>query len=243
MTGPLGDSELFVDAALASLENVHRLQSSAKAAASVGNFGHGCSLLILSMEELGKAIGYRLCAEGWARIEGKGKSQEFVVSIPIVGEKRFWLYGHADKRDVTTGLGLLFLIPFFAMILLYLSKVPVSSTPAPSEVSVPGETGTEPTALDLLEFRELDALRESGLYVEIKEGSIASPNAITSGKFERLNRLVSGYVSASEDAVRIGIVSELVKTVKEAWIRFQKMLDDSDSHEKGRAADRGSKAV
>lgn len=202
----------FDHAALVTLENAERLRESARAAASIKNFGHARALLVLSLEELGKAIGFRLCAEGWARIEGKGKGKEFVIRA--LGDKRYRFASHSAKRDVTFGLGLLQLVLVFIRVIALLATGSDASPRHAAEAAQTARTGDlaslfPPELMD--DVNDLDGVREGGLYVDFERELVMSPSAATQESFDRLNEFVATHFDTASAHVRNGVTAEVLR--------------------------------
>ena len=76
----------------------------AEALAERGFYGFATAHLVLSEEELGKGLGYRLVIEGLAEIRGENRSRKLVV-LPGKLDLEFHLYSpHYDKTTLKTGL-------------------------------------------------------------------------------------------------------------------------------------------
>jgi hypothetical protein len=197
--------------------------------------------LAISLEELGKAVAFKLCADGFGRIEGKHRRRKVVLSSPVLGEKEFALFDHPTKRGIPFWLEFLsVMVPGTIRVIGVLGRAgtgPASSPPtpdAPEATAAPraakrkiGEAGDE-ASLTTFEavrersaaegelFRDLEALKQAGLYVDFDGATISAPRQITREKCELAARVVNGYIGVVERAFERGIVSGLVQDTVEA---------------------------
>jgi hypothetical protein len=191
--------------------------------------------LAISLEELGKAVAFRLCADGFGKIEGNARRRKVVLTLPVVGRKEFALFDHPTKRGIPFWLEfLLVMVPGTIRIFGVLGRAgasPDSSPPTPggAEVGVPpqsakrkiGEAGAEatPTSFEADReraeaegelFRDLEALKQAGLYVDFDGFTVSVPTQITREKYELAARVIDGYIGVVERALERGIVAGLV---------------------------------
>jgi hypothetical protein len=209
------DRAIFADAALKAYANANALRDSGKAAASLGNYGHGAALNILSLEELGKAIAFRLCYEGWGHVEGSGKQAEVVLTLPFVGTKRYRLYWHEPKRDLVYGLVMWFLAPSIAMLLSVAVTTP-SGQLAVAKLAVDSEPEESPKDSSRFDLEDPDTFRERGFYVELEDGQLKIPQEFPRDAYETSERAVSSFLLAYKEALERGITAQFIEMARSA---------------------------
>lgn len=85
------------------LENAKAHLRGADLLAGAGHYGFGYSHLVLCEEELGKGFAWRLVADGWARIEGKGRGQRIII-LPGTLDLTFQFSSHLEKGALKVGM-------------------------------------------------------------------------------------------------------------------------------------------
>lgn len=149
--------ETFGEAAAACLANAKSLRDSALLLAQSQAYGQGCALLAISLEELGKAVAFKLCADGLGGIEGKDRRRKVVLTLPVLGKKEFALFDHPTKRGIPFWLEFLsVMVPGTIRVIGILGRAATSpershATPDGSAATAPprparrmvGETGEE----------------------------------------------------------------------------------------------------
>jgi hypothetical protein len=78
--------EPYAIASRECISNARSLLGSAKLLGAAGTYGPACALLTIAMEELGKAVAFKLCAEGYGNIEGQRRGRRVTLNLPVLGK-------------------------------------------------------------------------------------------------------------------------------------------------------------
>jgi hypothetical protein len=203
-----------------------------------GHFGPACSLFEMAFEETGKAVIFRLCADGFGRIESTRGGSQVVLSLPWKTATA-QLGKHATKREIPIWLQLFHgLVPAFVGILSYFANhtFPAETrelgagSPITAVRLASGEEHSPPTPEDFEELDRMDAatreeselvlgfgsLRNAGLYVDYDGVTIHGPSEILESKYKLAERVVRGYLDLTDHALERGIVNGTFQAVVES---------------------------
>jgi AbiV len=235
------DSIRFGHAAKECISNAHSLVSSAEVLGQAGAYGQACALLTIALEELGKAVAFKLCAEGFGSIEGERRGRRVVLKLPVLGREELSLFNHAGKRGVPVSLEFVVkVLPGLPKLFIALSETrpsaPKGSAPAAAVASPeipmrPTASGEPDGEKEFDEMRErirresdllhnLGDLKEAGFYVDFDGKDLKVPRAISQDTYELAARVVGGYVQVVEEAVDRGIVSGVIVDVLAAGMEL-----------------------
>lgn len=178
----------------------------AEALAATGNYGHALGHLIISREELGKGLGYRLVAEGLAKIEGEGRAKSIVV-LPGGLDLRFNFYQHPEKTALNDGM--VELLSFATQVVIAAAldmwtpaassdSIPtVAPTPTPEPSPEAVKAGVKLVAEEMKKTahewkeksvdgnRAKDLLKQRGFYVDEQGGVLSTPADVTKAVYEK----------------------------------------------------------
>lgn len=220
--------ELYGSAAGLCLRNASRLCSSADALAKEGDFARACALQILGLEEAGKGLAFRMIGDGQAHIEGSGWAQEFVVRVPFIGERRYRLYRHPEKREITFGYELWLLLPMFIRFLGIVSRA-TGRTPAPPSQSQAADEVLEegpPTEEELAALtsrratfsaEELERIKLGGLYVDVEGERVLDPSSYDAELYQDVKKFVSSSLDNMKAPIERGVIPAYTEELRQAF--------------------------
>jgi hypothetical protein len=247
MVKPPTSPEEYGSAALECKANARALREAAAVLGKSESFGPACALLTISLEELGKAVAFKLCAEGHGRIEGKGKGAKVVLTMPW-GPVTIKLHDHPGKRGVAIWLDLILtVIPVLPVVAAALGgwghsqdwsdKGKAAPKPAASSGVLPEDQIEGPPRAEDIAFLDrqveeakkdgelinrLDDLKEAGLYVDFDGGPVSTPAAVDRDTYERATRIMQGYSDMVDRALERGVYSGAVRDLVDAGTDFLK---------------------
>lgn len=226
----------FEAAARACIHNAQSLRRSAAMLARKQAFGQATALLTIALEELGKAVAFKLCAEGYGKLEGSGRKRKVVLRMPILGTLEVERFDHADKRGIPVSLELAVrLLPALPRLFGAFARVATDERGERTPPRAPGTsagshelTKKVATKLEAMHARarreaelipRLGMLKESGLYVDFDGSSLGVPDRVDRQTYEVSARVVKGYadmvIQAVDRGIIAGVVTDLVASVLE----------------------------
>ena len=179
---------------------------SAQTLASESNYGHALGHLVISREELGKGLAYRLVVDELARIEGAGRARSVLI-LPGALNLRFNFYRHPEKTALNDGM--VELLSFATQVVIaaalglwssgqttaVASTVPPQPQPEPSPEAV--RAGLKLLVEEMKKAshswregsvernRAKDRLKQRGFYVDEDGGVLSTPSDITKEVYEK----------------------------------------------------------
>lgn len=235
------DPAMAFEASEASLENAKSIMEESKALASKGKYGFAASLLVMALEEIGKALTLKLIdelsrhekeleiTELGARVERKVTTsvfqnhsvKKFIVFtvIPSLSVYQWWMEEGSQSSGPTKD-ELLSLMAGYKSFLERGAKEEGNKAGTDKDVNrnMIHQIMTQMILLAQKASEDYETIRLIGLYVDVRDGRLHTPSDISMNQYTPMHDYAIAAIPIAEKVILEGYPALILSTMHE-WIQ------------------------